>query len=72
MSSRRSINQVAVIGLGKVGELVAGLLTDSGFKVLGLDSRPHPGLRFETSELDVSDAPALSGSQPNRAACIAP
>lgn len=55
----RSINQVGVIGLGKVGELVAGLLTDAGFKVLGLDARPHPGLRFETAELDVSDASAL-------------
>jgi saccharopine dehydrogenase-like NADP-dependent oxidoreductase len=55
----RSINQVGVIGLGKVGELVAGLLTDAGFKVSGYDARPQPGLRFETSQLDVTDAEAL-------------
>ena len=56
---KRSINQVGVVGLGKVGELVAGLLTDADFKVLGYDSRPHPGLRFETAELDVADADVL-------------
>ncbi len=56
---KRSINQVGVIGLGKVGELVAGLLTDAGFKVSGYDTTPHPGLRFETAELNVTDADAL-------------
>jgi len=57
--AKRIINQVGVIGLGKVGELVAGMLTDAGFKVSGYDALPRPGLRFETAELDVSDAPAL-------------
>ena len=33
----RTIEQVAVVGLGKVGELVACLLVDSGFTVVGLD-----------------------------------
>jgi saccharopine dehydrogenase-like NADP-dependent oxidoreductase len=55
----RSINQVGVIGLGKVGELVAGLLNDAGFKVSGYDAQPHPGLRFETAQLDVSDGEVL-------------
>lgn len=55
----RSINQVGVIGLGKVGELVAGLLNDAGFKVSGYDTQPHPGLRFETAQLDVSDGEVL-------------
>lgn len=55
----RSINQVGVIGLGKVGELVAGLLTDADFKVVGYDVAARPGLRFETAELDVSDSEAL-------------
>ncbi|MFC5728671.1 MULTISPECIES: saccharopine dehydrogenase family protein [Nocardioides] len=55
----RSINQVGVIGLGKVGELVAGLLNDAGFKVSGYDTQPHPGLRFETEQLDVSDGEVL-------------
>jgi saccharopine dehydrogenase-like NADP-dependent oxidoreductase len=59
----RRINHVGVIGLGKVGELVAGLLTDAGFKVSGFDSRPFTWTtsppRFETAELDVSDAEVL-------------
>lgn len=55
----RSINQVGVIGLGKVGELVAGLLTDAGFKVSGYDAQARPGMRFETAELDVTDSAAL-------------
>lgn len=58
-STKRSINQVGVIGLGKVGELVAGLLTDAGFKVSGYDVVARPGMRFETAELDVADADSL-------------
>ena len=38
----RIIHQVAVFGLGKVGELVALLLADAGFKVVGLDAEPRP------------------------------
>lgn len=55
----RIINQVAVLGLGKVGELVATLLTESGFKVVGLDAarRECPGL--EVHQLDASDRGAL-------------
>ena len=56
---KRTINHVGVIGLGKVGELVAGLLTDAGFKVSGYDALPHPGLRFETAQLDVADVEVL-------------
>lgn len=58
-TDNRIINQVGVIGLGKVGELVAGLLTDAGFKVSGYDVAARPGLRFETAELDVGDVEAL-------------
>ena len=36
----RIIKQVAVFGLGKVGELVAVMLGESGFKVVGYDSAP--------------------------------
>lgn len=52
----RIINQVAVFGLGKVGELVAVLLADSGFKVVGHDAAAREGLDFETRPLDVKDA----------------
>lgn len=55
----RIINQVAVFGLGKVGELVAILLTESGFKVIGYDSAPRDGLDFEAKALDVKDGGVL-------------
>lgn len=59
----RRINHVGVIGLGKVGELVACLLTDAGFKVSGFDVREFDwkgaAPRFETAQLDVSDAEVL-------------
>ena len=52
------INSVRVIGLGKVGELVATLLGDSGFSVTAYDARPRTDLPFETGTLDVRDADA--------------
>ena len=58
----RIINQVAVFGLGKVGELVAILLADSGFKVIGYDAAPRDSLQFETKPLDVKDGAGLRES----------
>ena len=58
----RIINQVAVFGLGKVGELVAVLLKESGFTVVGHDAAPREGLDLETRAVDVSDADALRTS----------
>ena len=58
----RNINQVAVFGLGKVGELVALMLGDSGFKVIGYDSAPRGDLEFEVKPLDVQDAHGLRES----------
>ena len=58
----RIINQVAVVGLGKVGELVAVLLQESGFKVVGHDATLREGLGFETKALDVKDVAALQES----------
>ncbi|HJQ03405.1 MAG TPA: saccharopine dehydrogenase C-terminal domain-containing protein [Jatrophihabitans sp.] len=56
----RSINDVRVVGLGKVGELVATLLADSGFTVTAYDARDRNDLPFVTKSLDVRDARALS------------
>lgn len=50
---------VRVIGLGKVGELVATLLADSGFKVTAYDARQLDGLPFPAEALDVRDGVAL-------------
>ena len=49
------ISSIRVIGLGKVGELVATLLTDSGFTVKAFDARERTDLPFETGVLDVRD-----------------
>jgi saccharopine dehydrogenase-like NADP-dependent oxidoreductase len=53
------IDSVRVVGLGKVGELVATLLCDSGFPVTAYDARPRTGLPFETAQLDVRDDAAV-------------
>ncbi len=63
----RSIHEVAVFGLGKVGELVALLLADAGFKVVGLDAEPRTivtadGLELEVRPLDVTDEAGLGES----------
>ena len=58
----RIINEVAVFGLGKVGELVAVMLGESGFKVIGYDSAPRDDLDFEVRALDVTDDAALRES----------
>src|SRR3978361_282014 len=55
----RSINEVRVVGLGKVGELVATLLADSGSSVPAYDARERSDLPFVTKPLDVRDAVAL-------------
>ncbi len=55
----RSINEVRVVGLGKVGELVATLLADSGFSVTAYDARQREDLPFATGALDVRDSAAL-------------
>ena len=55
----RSINEVRVIGLGKVGELVALLLADSGFSVTAYDARARSDLPFACKGLEVRDGVAL-------------
>lgn len=47
--------KVAVLGLGKVGRLVATLLTDTGFDVTGVDSSECEKLPFNTTTGDVTN-----------------
>lgn len=54
----RRIDEVAVFGLGKVGELVAAVLRDSGFTVTGYDACPKGDAR----RLDVADGAALASA----------
>ncbi len=56
------IESVLVIGLGKVGLLVATLLNRSGFRVTGLDTQSHAGLDFEILEGNVSEPSKLQAA----------
>jgi 3-hydroxyisobutyrate dehydrogenase-like beta-hydroxyacid dehydrogenase len=58
----RSISDVRVLGLGKIGELVATLLMDSGFAVTGYDFRERGDVPFPTRMLDVRDTAALTAA----------
>jgi saccharopine dehydrogenase-like NADP-dependent oxidoreductase len=54
-----TIERIRVLGLGKVGELVAHLLRGAGFDVAGGDLRPRPDLGFPVDAFDVFDPTAL-------------
>lgn len=54
----RCIQSVAVLGLGRVGELVALVLAESGFDVTGYDAAPRDGV--PARPLDVDDHAALA------------
>jgi saccharopine dehydrogenase-like NADP-dependent oxidoreductase len=53
------LERVLVLGLGKVGTLVATLLHDSKFKVTGLDAVERSGLPFATQVVNLSDPASL-------------
>jgi Saccharopine dehydrogenase and related proteins len=53
------IQSVRVIGLGKVGELVATLLNEAGFEVRAYDALARTDLPFPPAALDVRDPVGL-------------
>ncbi len=56
---RVMIERVAVVGLGKVGELVAHLVARAGFEVVGFDVRERRDLPFAAHPLDIADGAQL-------------
>lgn len=56
-----ALGQVLVVGLGKVGSLVATLLHENGYEVTGVDRSVHEGLPCETAVEDVSRPEGLRG-----------
>lgn len=54
------ITNVVVLGLGKVGTLVATLLDEAGFKVTGIDAVSRKDLPFDIIKGDVSDTKFLA------------
>lgn len=57
-----AIESVRVVGLGKVGELVARLLHQAGFDVTGVDARPRDALPFAVAKVDITDRGALAAA----------
>ncbi len=55
-----AFQRVLVLGLGKVGSLVATLLKESDFEVTGVDAAPRPELPFKTLGLDLRDGAAFA------------
>ncbi len=56
-----SFNNIAVLGLGKVGTLAARLLHDTGFNVTGFDQHsPREALPFALSNADITSAGVLA------------
>ncbi|MCG6904182.1 MAG: saccharopine dehydrogenase NADP-binding domain-containing protein [Rhodobacter sp.] len=53
------MQNVAILGLGKVGALAGELLHETGFTVTGIDTRAVDGLPFATQIVDVADLGAL-------------
>lgn len=53
---KKRINRLLVLGLGKVGHLVAELLHETGFEVTGADLQTGTGFPFATVVLDVASA----------------
>lgn len=56
----KKIHSILVLGLGKVGSLVASMLHETGFKVTGADRRVHEKTPFATLPLEVANSEALT------------
>jgi saccharopine dehydrogenase-like NADP-dependent oxidoreductase len=59
--TERGLSKVLVLGLGKVGQLVATLLHEARFDVIGVDGVPRSGLPFGTRVADVADLTQVRG-----------
>jgi saccharopine dehydrogenase (NAD+, L-lysine-forming) len=55
----RSFSKVLVVGLGKVGELVAELLEEQEFEVTGVDQNAPPNAEYPVETVDVTDEAAM-------------
>ena len=56
---QKKINSILVLGLGKVGSLMAYMLHETGFKVTGADRQIHGEFPFAVQTLDVGNTGAL-------------
>jgi saccharopine dehydrogenase-like NADP-dependent oxidoreductase len=54
------VQRIAVLGLGNVGALIADMLRERGFEVLGVDADPAKAVGEHTMAMDVTDSAALA------------
>lgn len=57
---QRIVNSTLVLGLGKVGSLMASMLHETGFVVTGADVQIHENYPFSVKALDVSSSAELA------------
>lgn len=57
-STTRSIDRIAVLGLGNVGSLIAEMLADRGFEIQGVDASRERAANGRATVLDVTDRAA--------------
>ncbi len=67
---KKRINSVLVLGLGKVGYLVAVLLHETGFRVTGADMQPVATFPFPVKKLDVKSIADLTAAIKKHGAII--
>jgi saccharopine dehydrogenase-like NADP-dependent oxidoreductase len=67
---QNKIHSVLVIGLGKVGALVAHLLNEHGYQVTGLDRDTHSGLPFHSVVGDVANLEVVRAHLENNQAVV--
>ena len=67
---KNRIDSVLVLGLGKVGYLVALLLHETGFRVTGADLHPGPAFPFPVRQLDVTSVAEVTAAIREHAAII--
>ena len=58
-TSSSHVGRVAVVGLGNVGRLIADMLVERGFEVLGVDADESRAAGENASVMEVTDAAAL-------------
>lgn len=68
--AKKQIRSVVVLGIGKVGSMVATLLKQTGFEVTAGDAVPRPKLPFAVQTLNVQDATAVAKLLAGRDAVI--
>ena len=64
------MQDIVVLGLGKIGALAGELLHETGFSVTGIDSRSVEGLPFDTRTVDVADLDALRAALAGKEAVL--